>query len=120
MRRLAKADSFHAAVALLAALHVLASLLIAFWGLPTFFVAKPSLGERALLWLGLCLGPLGGWVAAVAQRHLCAALPLLAGASVLCAAPLTVAFVCRSSGALLLSALLWFLCGYCLIIGIWV
>ncbi len=120
MRPHVKPDSFEAAVVLVVALHLLASLLVALAGVPTFLFAHPTPGQRALVWLGLCSGPLSGWVLAFSQRAGSSALPMLATVSVVCAAPLALALARRSLGALLVGGVFWFLSGYLFVIAIWV
>ncbi len=111
---------FGGVVAFVVALLVSVDLCIALWGIPTFLFVEPTAGDRVLVWVLLCVGPLSGWILATAHGQLLSALPMFGWATIYCVVPLVVAVVRRSTVALALLALLWFACGYLFTIAIWI
>jgi len=83
------------------------------------FSASSLLGG-GLLWGGLMLGPLVGWIEAIVRGRLSGALGLLLSALLCVLVPALVYAVNRSTAALGLAALCWFASGWLFVIGIWV
>ncbi len=98
---------------------VLTNLLVAAFGVDHCAIPSPTPRDRALIWLGLNLGPISGVVGALWYGAFLGAVPLVGAVSASCAIPIFVAIRGRSRAAFVVSSLLWFAAGYLFTIAIW-
>ncbi|MFT3765740.1 MAG: hypothetical protein QM820_09515 [Minicystis sp.] len=102
-----------------AAMLALANSLVAVAGVPKFLFRSPTPMQRVLVWVGLSLGPLSGWLEAFASRSVVAALPTVGIVTAVSCVPLVAAIRRRSVPLLALAGLLWFIAGYLFTIAMW-
>jgi len=91
------------------------------FGLPLAAMSTGGAGTSFLRqWMVIMLGPIAGWIPAIASRHIGAALWLLLPATLGCTLPFGVYIATRHAGWLGISGVTWVVSGWFLGVAIWV